>query len=104
MTNHAENGRPGGLAWCAGLFTAHPKSVGETYLGHLRFAARFGASMVLGGLACMLHGVLPFCLGTSGSRRVRALHGMLSGHPGRRVGIARRTHDPGDGVAFDWTI
>ncbi len=93
-----------GVAWCAGLFTAHPDAVGETYLGHLRFAARFGASMVVGGLACMIHGLLPFCLTTSGSRRVHALHAVLSRHPGRGAALARQGFEPAGDVAFDWTI
>ena len=93
------------LAWCARLFTEHPRSVGETYLGHLRFAARFGTSMIVGGLACLLHGILPFCLTTSGSRRVRALHGVLSSHPARRVHSARWSYDAAAGHdTFNWTI
>ena len=73
--------------------TAHPASVGESYVSHLGFALRFGATMVLGGLACMVHGVLPFCLTTSGSRRVRALHGML-----------HETGEPAGLDAFNWSI
>ena len=76
---------------------AHPASVGESYTGHLRFAMRFGGSMMLGGLACMVHGLLPFCFTTSGSRRVRALHATLTRHPGRNaeaVGLE----------AFNWSI
>ena len=88
------------------LFTAHPGSVGETYLGHLRFAACFGASMIVGGLACMLHGLLPFCLTTSGSRRVRALYDVLSSHPVRRAVIERCPPEEAAlaEAAFNWTI
>ncbi len=85
------------------LLTEHPASVGETYLGHLRFALGFGASMVLGGLACMVHGLLPFCLTTSGSRRVRALHAILDAHPARRV----RPHvqpDLSQDTCLNWSI
>ena len=35
-------------------FTAHPASVGETYLQHLRFAFRFGVKMTAGGLAAIV--------------------------------------------------
>ena len=52
----------------------------------------------------MVHGLLPFCLTTSGSRRIRALHGKLSRHPGRNAGFERWSHDASDGVAFDWSI
>jgi hypothetical protein len=67
------------------LLTAHPASVGESYLTHLGFAWRFGGSMLIGGAACLLHGLLPFLFTTGGSRRVRALHATLQGHAARRV-------------------
>ncbi len=59
------------------FLTDHPASVGETYFEHLCFAFRFGGTMVVGGLACLVHGVLPFCCLTSGSSRVRRLHALL---------------------------
>jgi hypothetical protein len=49
-------------------FTAHPASVGESYLQHLRFALRFGARMTAGGLAAVVHAVFPFCFVTTASR------------------------------------
>ena len=55
------------------LFTSHPHAVGETYLQHLRFATCFGMRMVLGGLACMAHGVLPFLFPTKGTSTVTEL-------------------------------
>ena len=56
------------------LFTDHPRSVGESYLEHLRFACTFGTRMVTGGLACFFHGFLPFLFQTTGSRTVLGLH------------------------------
>ena len=41
-------------------FTGHPRSVGETYFEHMGVASRCGASMVVAGLACLVHAVLPF--------------------------------------------
>ncbi len=64
------------------LFTAHPETVGETYGGHLVVATGFGVRMVLGGLACLVHAVLPFAFVTTGSRTIRELHD----HMGRRSG------------------
>jgi Family of unknown function (DUF6356) len=49
-------------------FTAHPASVGETYGQHFAFALAFGARMVLGGLAAMVHAVFPFAFVTTASR------------------------------------
>ena len=59
------------------LMTEHPSAVGESYLEHLVFATRFGASMIVGGLACCVHGILPFLCTSTGSRTVLALHGRI---------------------------
>jgi len=80
------------------LLTAHPASVGETYFGHLCFAFSFGGSMLAGGAACILHGILPFLCTASGSRRVRALHAKLSHHPQRKAMMELGPE------GFNWTI
>jgi hypothetical protein len=56
------------------LFTEHPESVGESYLQHLMAAATFGVRMVLGGLACLVHALLPFLFVRTGSNCVTDLH------------------------------
>jgi len=56
------------------LFTEHPASVGETYGQHFRAAFGFALAMVVGGLACLLHALLPFLCVTTGSRTVGRLH------------------------------
>ena len=81
------------------LLTEHPAAMGETYLEHLRFAFGFGASMIAGGLACLVHGLLPFCFTTSGSRRVRALYGVLN-RPGPRA-LPRQAAAAEE---FNWSI
>jgi hypothetical protein len=55
-------------------FTAHPASVGETYGEHFRFALAFGARMTLGGLAAMVHAVLPFAFITTASNTLDELN------------------------------
>ena len=55
-------------------FTEHPHAVGETYSEHFAVASGFGSAMLLGGLACMVHAVLPFLCTTTGSRTIRRLH------------------------------
>ncbi len=72
------------------LFTEHPKSVGETYWQHFGFATRTGATMVLAGLACMVHGMLPFLCTTTGSRTIRKLAARLSGAQPRRTATVLR--------------
>jgi hypothetical protein len=55
------------------FFTEHPATVGETYGEHFAFAISVGGRMVGGGLACMLHAVLPELCKTTGSRTIREL-------------------------------
>ena len=58
-------------------FTEHPESVGETYFEHLAHASGFGVRMVLGGFACILHGLLPFLFVKTGSKQIEPLHGRM---------------------------
>jgi hypothetical protein len=58
-------------------FTDHPTSVGETYGEHLVMASGFGARMILGGIACLLHGLLPFLFTRTGSQVITELHGRM---------------------------
>jgi hypothetical protein len=59
------------------LFTAHPASVGESYGEHLVRATCFGGRMVMAGLACMLHALLPFVFVRTGSVAVDELHAQM---------------------------
>ena len=70
-------------------FTAHPRSVGESYFQHLRFALRFGTRMTAGGLAAVMHSLFPFCFVTTASRisdEPASLSGVAPTHPGSSVG------------------
>ncbi len=58
-------------------FTTHPREVGETYFEHGLFACRYGAKMTLGGIAALVHGLLPFLFETTGSRITRELNATL---------------------------
>jgi hypothetical protein len=64
-------------------FTAHPASVDETYVQHMAMAFGFGGRMLLGGLACLVHGVFPWLGLTRGSDTIRSLHQRMVTH--RRV-------------------
>lgn len=73
---------------------AHLDAVGEDYREHRRFAFDFGWAMVKGGLACMLHGLVPAWFTETGSRTVRRLHGVIADRerltmerPPRREGL-----------------
>lgn len=58
-------------------FTEHPASVGESYGEHFVHATGFGVRMMLGGLACILHGLLPFLFVKTGSKQIETLHGRM---------------------------
>jgi hypothetical protein len=59
------------------LFTEHPESVGETYAEHMVRASCFGGRMVLAGLACMLHALLPFVFVRTGSQAIEQLNAQM---------------------------
>jgi hypothetical protein len=81
------------------LFIDHPHSVGETYLEHQQHALAFGGTMVVAGIACMLHALVPALFVTTGSRAVSRLYDRMVlnrsrlsrsavGHPGAATAIS----------------
>jgi hypothetical protein len=61
-------------------FTDHPASVNETYFQHMAQAFGFGARMMVGGLACLVHGFFPWLCLTRGSDTIRLLHRRMVTH------------------------
>ena len=61
-------------------FTDHPSSVNETYFQHMAMAFGFGGRMLLGGLACLVHGLFPWLCLTRGSDTIRELHHRMGSH------------------------
>ena len=61
-------------------FTDHPSSVNETYFEHMGMAFGFGGRMLLGALACFVHGLLPWLCLTTGSDTIRSLHHRMVSH------------------------
>ena len=68
-------------------FSKHPATVGESYSEHLLHATGFGLRMMFGGLACFVHGVLPFLFERTGSRTITQLNDCM-------VANRRRTLTP----------
>ncbi len=62
------------------IFLSHPRAVGESYFEHLLVALRFGLTMVIGGIACMIHGIFPKLCTTTGSQTVCALYNRMVAH------------------------
>ena len=55
------------------MFVEHPRSVHESYLEHLIQAFSFSFLMLIGGIACFIHGLLPGFFMQSGSRIIHHL-------------------------------
>lgn len=60
------------------LLLAHPRTVGETYTEHFGIAGRFGATMLVGGIKCLVHAVLPAVFERAASDTVGRLNGELT--------------------------
>ena len=54
--------------------TDHLQEVGETYPQHLIKASGFAATMLAGGIACLVHALLPFLFVRTGSDCIRRLN------------------------------
>ncbi len=56
------------------FFTQHLASVNETYFQHFKHALRFSITLVLAGLVCLIHGILPCFFEETGSKLIKGLH------------------------------
>jgi hypothetical protein len=74
-------------------FTDHPASVNETYFQHMGAAFGFSGRMLVGALACLVHGVFPWLCLTKGSDTIRVLHHRMVTH--RVVRQETRPAEPG---------
>lgn len=59
------------------IFTAHPASVGETYLQHRKQAHWFAGRLLKASLACFVHGFLPFVFVKTASGIVMNLNHLM---------------------------
>jgi len=67
------------------IFTAHPATVGETYFGHMAFAAWFCSRLSMAAAAAPVHAFLPFLFETTASRIVRELYERTSNRASHAV-------------------
>lgn len=58
-------------------FTEHPASINETYTQHAKFAFGFGFRLIIGGIACCIHGLLPCLFKRTGSTTVIKMYQHL---------------------------
>lgn len=59
------------------LFREHPQEVGETYGEHFAAAGGFGVRMIVGGVACVVHAIVPGLFVTTGSGMVKKLYDQM---------------------------
>ena len=59
------------------LFRDHPTEVGETYGEHFAAAGGFGVKMIVGGMACVVHAIVPGWFVTTGSGTVKTLYDQM---------------------------
>lgn len=55
-------------------FLDHPRSVNESYLEHQTHALKFSGSLIMAGLACFAHALVPGLFERTGSAMVKRLH------------------------------
>lgn len=60
-----------------GLFLDHPRSVGEGYGQHAAIAAHFGGTMIIAGLACCIHAIIPALFKRTASDAIKELYGEM---------------------------
>ena len=56
------------------IFLNHPKSVNESYIEHLRFAAGFSARLFAAGFCAFVHALIPCLFEKTASRMVSGLY------------------------------
>ena len=56
------------------LFTAHPKSVNETYTEHFVHAITFSIKLQMAAVVCFIHALVPGLFVKTGSRLITELH------------------------------
>jgi hypothetical protein len=67
------------------LLFAHPRTVGESYFEHQRHALRFAAALLVAGLACAVHAVVPGVCAKTASRTVERLQARMARRGARAV-------------------
>jgi len=61
------------------VFTEHPKTVGESWARHARFALSASGLLARAALAAAIHAVVPALFETTASRTVDELHARIHG-------------------------
>ena len=73
-------------------FTRHPASVGEGYFEHLLAATGFSIRLLMAGVVCLVHALLPFLFEKTGSAMIGELHERMVAN---RVRCTAKTSEAG---------
>ncbi len=57
---------------------SHLKEINETYLEHMHFAQKCGWRMVLAGLACVIHSIIPGVFVSTASGTMKLLEAEIT--------------------------
>ena len=60
------------------LFLDHPRSLGMGWAGHGAGAVAIGLKMIGGGMACLVHAVVPALFTETAGRTVMGLHDYMT--------------------------
>jgi hypothetical protein len=77
------------------LFLKHPRAVGESFFEHFATAFEFGVTMIVAGLACVIHAFVPRLFEHTASNTVNTLHARM---------VARRQAHPAARPEIDYAI
>jgi hypothetical protein len=78
------------------IFLEHPRTVRESYGGHMLVAWSFSLRLLGASLACLIHGILPCLFKQTASRQIRVLHDQMVTHRvrhGQTAGAAAGAHE-----------
>ncbi|NMM44333.1 hypothetical protein HH303_07575 [Rhodospirillaceae bacterium KN72] len=78
------------------LFTRHPASVGESYGEHFGTALSFAGPLLVAGLCCLVHAILPFAFERTGSKMVTRLYDRMVAHRVKPGNEARMVAQPAE--------
>jgi hypothetical protein len=70
------------------VFLEHPRTVHESYSGHMLVAWSFGFRLLAASLACLVHGIVPCLFKQTASRQIRELHEAMVTHRVRQAPAA----------------
>lgn len=77
MTDAPNPSTTPGTGPVARIFTNHPATVNESYLGHMKFALGFAFWLMAAGMAALVHAIVPALCETTASRILCRLHARI---------------------------